>query len=132
MPATVREIYEFGDFRLNAAEYRLERLSGDRVELPDKALETLCVLVRNAGHLVEKDQLLEEVWPNAFVEENNLNKCIYAIRQALGERAGQPAYIETVRKHGYRFVAEVRSPAVRKGADDPVGPRLTEDRKSVV
>ncbi|HVF46992.1 MAG TPA: winged helix-turn-helix domain-containing protein, partial [Pyrinomonadaceae bacterium] len=126
MPATGRETYEFGDFRLNAAEHRLERSSGDRVDLPDKAFETLCVLVRNAGHLVEKDQLLEQVWPNAFVEENNLNKCIHAIRHALGERRGDPPYIETVRKHGYRFVAEVRSAAVPKGADDLAGPRLTE------
>lgn len=97
MPVTGSEIYEFGDFRLNAAEYRLERSNGERVDLADKALETLCVLVRNAGHLVEKDQLLEQVWPNAFVEENNLNKCIYAIRHALGERPGQPTYIETRR-----------------------------------
>lgn len=122
MPATASEIYEFGGFRLNASEYRLERANGDRVELPDKALETLCVLVRNAGHLVEKDQLLEQVWPNAFVEENNLNKCIYAIRQALGERQGRPAYIETVRKHGYRFVAEVRTAGVRNGADGLAAP----------
>ncbi len=55
-----------------------------------------------------KEDILNEVWADSFVEENNLDKSIYAIRQALGEKPGEQKYIETVRKHGYRFVAEVR------------------------
>ena len=109
MTAEASEIYEFADFRLNVRERALTRpTTGDSVALPEKAFDTLCVLVRNAGRLVGKDELLDSVWPNAFVEENNLNKSIHAVRRALGESNGEQKFIETVKKHGYRFVAEVR------------------------
>ena len=102
------EIYEFADFRLDVREHVLERtVGGGRVSLPAKAFDTLCVLVRNAGRLVEKDELLNLVWADSFVEENNLNKSIHAIRRALGEKDGNQKFIETVKKHGFRFVAEV-------------------------
>ena len=103
-----KELYEFGQFRLDVAERFLARLSGERVSLSQKAFETLCVLVRNKGHLVHKDELMNQVWADAFVEDNNLDKCIYAIRRALGEKPGEQKFIETIRKHGYRFVADVR------------------------
>jgi DNA-binding winged helix-turn-helix (wHTH) protein/Tfp pilus assembly protein PilF/TolB-like protein len=103
-----KELYEFVAFRLDVAERSLVRLSGQRVQLSEKAFETLCVLVRNSGHLVRKDELLNQVWADSFVEENNLDKCIHAIRRALDEKPGEQKIIETVRKHGYRFVAEVR------------------------
>jgi DNA-binding winged helix-turn-helix (wHTH) protein/TolB-like protein/Tfp pilus assembly protein PilF len=108
MSVKEKELYEFGGFRLDVAEHFLVRLSGKRVPLSEKAFETLCVLVRNSGHLVHKDELLNQVWADSFVEENNLDKCIHAIRRALGEKPGEQKIIETVRKHGYRFVAEVR------------------------
>ena len=108
MSSKDKELYEFGQFRLDVAEHFLTRLSGgERVSLSEKAFETLCVLVRNGGNLVRKDELMNQVWADSFVEENNLDKCIYAIRKALGEKPGEQKYIETVRKHGYRFVAEV-------------------------
>lgn len=103
-----QELYEFGKFRLDVTEHYLERISGKRVQLSEKAFETLCILVRNAGHLLNKEDLLNQVWCDSFVEENNLDKCIYAIRKALGEKPGEQKFVETVRKHGYRFVAEVR------------------------
>ncbi len=104
-----KELYEFGQFRLDVAEHFLARSdSVERVPLSEKAFETLCILVRNAGHLVRKEELMNQVWADSFVEENNLDKCIFAIRRALGEKPGEQKYIETVRKHGYRFVAEVR------------------------
>ena len=104
-----KELYEFGQFRLDVAEHFLVRSeSGERVALSEKAFETLCVLVRNAGHLVQKDELMRQVWADSFVEENNLNKCIHAVRRALGEKPGEQQFIETVKKHGFRFVAEVR------------------------
>jgi len=79
-----KESYEFGQFRLNVTERFLVRSHSDeRVQLSEKAFETLCILVRNAGHLVQKDELLNQVWAGSFVEENNLNKCIHAIRRAL-------------------------------------------------
>ncbi|HUR96618.1 MAG TPA: winged helix-turn-helix domain-containing protein [Pyrinomonadaceae bacterium] len=108
--STAPEIYEFADFRLDVREHVLERVGdGERISLPAKAFDTLCVLVRNAGRLVEKDELLSTVWADSFVEENNLNKSIHAIRRALGESNGDQKFIETVKKHGFRFVAEVTS-----------------------
>ncbi len=102
------ELYEFGDFRLNVLERKVERLDGGPLGyLPEKAFQTLVHLVRNNGILVGKDELLESVWPDAVVEENNLGKAIYLIRQVLQERNGERQYIETVPKHGYRFVANV-------------------------
>ncbi len=101
------EIYEFEGFRLNVTERFLVSADGDRLELSDKAFETLCVLVRNSGHLVKKSELLDQVWADSFVEENNLNKCIHTLRRGLGETNGGPQFIETVKKHGFRFVADV-------------------------
>lgn len=102
-------LYEFEGFRLDVAEHTLTRSDGSKNrQLPEKAFQTLCILVGRSGHLVTKRELLDEIWPDSFVEENNLDKCIHAIRLALGEKPGEQKYIETVRKHGYRFVAEVR------------------------
>ena len=113
------EIYEFANFRLDVREHFLERIAdGTRVSLPDKAFDTLCVLVRNAGRLVEKEELLNLVWADAFVEENNLNKSIHAVRRALGEGEGEQKFIETVKKHGFRFVAEVRTVSAKPGGGD--------------
>ena len=80
----------------------------ERVPLPEKAFETLCALVKRGNHLVSKDELLNEIWADAIVEENNLDKNISLLRQVLGERSGKGKFIETVRGHGFRFVAEVR------------------------
>ena len=103
------EIYEFSDLRLDVRERVLQRIpSGERVALPEKAFDTLCLLVKNGGRLMGKEELLDQVWADAFVEENNLNKSIHAIRRALGENSDGRKFIETVKKHGFRFVAEVR------------------------
>jgi len=105
------ELYEFGPFRLNVREHVFERSDGvQNGSLPEKAFQTLCILVRNHGRLLTKQELVDQIWPDSFVEENNLDKCIHAIRHALDERPGEQKYIETVRKHGYRFVAKVRKP----------------------
>ncbi len=104
-----KELYEFGPFRLDVCEHVFERI--DRVQngsLPEKAFQTLCCLVRNRGRLLTKQELLDQIWPDTFVEENNLDKCIHAIRHVVGEKPGEHKYIETVRGRGYRFVAEVR------------------------
>lgn len=104
-----KEIYEFGPFRLDVGQHRFERSDGiAHGVLPEKAFQTLVFLVRNQGRLVTKNELLEAVWPDTAVEENNLNKSIHAIRHALGEKRREPKYIETVLKHGYRFIAEAR------------------------
>ena len=109
MPSNTTETYEFGEFRLDVKEHRLERIDGSRDHtLPEKAFQTLTFLVRRSGSLVTKEELIANVWPDTIVEENNLDKAIHTIRNALRDRPPEAKYIETVRKHGYRFVAEVR------------------------
>lgn len=102
-----KELYEFSDFRLDIAERLLLR-KDKRVPLSEKAFEILCVLVRQSGHLVGKDELLTKVWADTIVEENNLDKNISFLRQALGRRKDKEKFIETVRGRGYRFIAAVR------------------------
>ena len=80
---------------------------GRPVPLTPKAVEILLVLVEKAAHLVDKDDLMKRVWPDAFVEEGNLNKNVFFLRKALGDWDGGREYIETVPKRGYRFVAPV-------------------------
>jgi DNA-binding winged helix-turn-helix (wHTH) protein/Tfp pilus assembly protein PilF len=105
----VSESYEFGDFRLDVGEHRLMRLRGKtNGSIPEKAFQTLVHLVRNCGTLLTKDELLDAVWRDVVVEENNLVKAIYAIRRFLDDVSDSPKYIQTVPKYGYRFVAEVR------------------------
>src|SRR5687768_16841347 len=123
-----QELYEFGDFRLDIAERVLERLDGGRIDiLPEKAFQTLALLVRRAGTLVSKDELIEHVWPDTIVEDNNLEKAIHAIRAVLGEKRGDVKYVETVRKHGYRFVADVRNLAGKES--EPAFTETTADHK---
>ena len=108
MPDRPGEVYEFGAFQLDVGERKLERRGGrGRIEIPEKAFRTLVHLVRNSGTLVTKDTILATVWPGVFVEDGNVGKMIHTIRQALGDTSGEWAYVETVPKHGYRFIAEV-------------------------
>jgi len=126
MSAENKELYEFGSFRLDVGEHKLVRLNGPTIgSIPEKAFQTLVHLVRNSGNLLTKDELLAAVWPDAFVEENNLGKNIHAIRHVLGDKASEQQYIQTVRKHGYRFVANVRVVA-----GEAVRPAVTEFAES--
>jgi TolB-like protein/DNA-binding winged helix-turn-helix (wHTH) protein/Flp pilus assembly protein TadD len=102
-----KHVYVFGPFRFDAEEHLLLR-DNKLVPLAPKVLETLSVLVQNAGHLVEKDELIKQLWPDAFVEEGNLNKSISLLRKTLGQQDGNREYIETIPKRGYRFVATVK------------------------
>jgi eukaryotic-like serine/threonine-protein kinase len=106
MSGQTKHFYAFGPFRLDSEKRILVR-DGVPVPLGPKVAETLLVLVENAGRLVEKDELMQRVWPDAFVEEGNLNKNIFLLRKLLGEWSGGREYIETVPKRGYRFVAPV-------------------------
>jgi len=106
MSRQAKHFYAFGPFRLDPEKRVLVR-DGKPVPLAPKAIEALLVLVENAGHLVEKDDLIKRVWPDAFVEEGNLNKNIFFLRKVLGEWDGGREYIETVPKRGFRFVAPV-------------------------
>jgi DNA-binding winged helix-turn-helix (wHTH) protein len=102
-----KELFEFDSFRIDAAEHLLLR-DGEPVPLEPKVFETLLVLIRRGG-LVGKDELMQAVWPDSFVEESNLTRNISVLRKALNRSDGGPQYIETVPKVGYRFVGEVRA-----------------------
>lgn len=102
-----KNIFEFGKFRLDAAECALFR-ERRAVPLEPQVFKTLLVLVENAGHLVEKGTLLDEIWGDAQVEEGNLVRNISLLRKALGEGENGERYIETIPKRGYRFVAQVK------------------------
>jgi DNA-binding winged helix-turn-helix (wHTH) protein/thioredoxin-like negative regulator of GroEL len=118
------EQYEFGEFRLDAAERRLYK-GGQIASLEPKAHYVLLALVRRAGRLVTKRELLELVWPGSFVEEGILAVYISALRKALGNGEGAPRFIETVSRSGYRFVATVTLPNVdrRESAPPQARPR---------
>ena len=111
------ELHEFGSFRLEPAERKLMR-GNEVVVLTPKAFDTLVLLVRNSGHLLEKDELIRMLWPDSFVEEGNLSNNIFLLRKALGEDS---PFIETVPKRGYRFVGAVRQlpPAVGPRQEKP-------------
>jgi DNA-binding winged helix-turn-helix (wHTH) protein/alpha-beta hydrolase superfamily lysophospholipase len=107
--------YRFGPFCLNVRERQLSR--GDEIiPLRGKVFDTLTVLVENAGRLVTKQQLLDAVWSEATVEENNLNHNVSVLRKALGEKATGQQYIETVPKVGYRFAAPVEGGGSQAGS----------------
>jgi TolB-like protein/DNA-binding winged helix-turn-helix (wHTH) protein/Flp pilus assembly protein TadD len=100
-------IYEFGPFRVDALKRLLLR-EGNQVRLPAKAFEILLVLLEEKGRLVDKDELMRRVWPDAVVEENNLTVNMSALRRSLRESPGEHRYVVTVPGRGYQFVADVR------------------------
>jgi len=106
------EIYRFGEFELEPRERRLRRF-GQPLALTPKAFDMLVLLVRHAGHIQSKDELMSALWPRGFVDEATLTNHVWQIRRALGDTAKTPQYVETVPKRGYRFLAEVsRDPGV--------------------
>jgi DNA-binding winged helix-turn-helix (wHTH) protein/Tfp pilus assembly protein PilF len=105
MPEQHSQIYEFADFRLDAAKRLLLR-DGEVVRLMPKAFDILLVLVSRRGETVSKDELFKAVWNGAFVEENNLNVNISALRKIFKEKPREHRFIVTVPGQGYKFVAE--------------------------
>lgn len=101
-------LFRFGRFALDAQD-RMLLCEGRRVPLAPKILQTLLILLRHRGHVVEKTFLMKEVWPDNFVEEGNLAQHIFVLRKVLGDNTGEPHFIETVPGRGYRFVAAVDS-----------------------
>jgi len=108
------ERYSFGDVILDVDEHRIQR-GGNDVPLSPKAWDVLVHLVRRAGRLVSKQELLDAVWRDAFVEEGIVSVHVSGLRKALGEGSGSIKYIDTVARSGYRFVAPFADAgAVRK------------------
>jgi DNA-binding winged helix-turn-helix (wHTH) protein/tetratricopeptide (TPR) repeat protein len=104
--AATEGAYAFGEFRIEPAR-RLLLYRDEPAPLTAKAFDTLLELVRHRGEVVVKDDLMRAVWPDTFVEENNLNQHIGALRRVLQDRYGENRYIVTVPGRGYQFVAEV-------------------------
>ncbi len=108
MDESQTSIYAFGEFRLDAAKRLLLKADDEIVPLMPKAFDTLLYLVRNSGKIIEKEELMREIWADSFVEENNLSQNISILRKTLGERRGEHRFIATVPGRGFKFVAEVR------------------------
>jgi TolB-like protein len=103
MPELSTTVYEFGPYRVDPLGRSLQR-RGEAISLPPKAVEVLLELVKRPGIVTGKQDLMEAVWPETFVEDANLNQMIFLLRQAFGDD-----YIATVPRRGYRFTAEVRT-----------------------
>jgi len=103
---TSDERYSFGPYLVDVPRRALLR-QGEPLALTPKAFETLVVLVRNRDRVVSKDELLQAVWPDAFVSEDSLTQSVSVLRRTLGDRSGQPQFIATIPRRGYRFVASV-------------------------
>ena len=99
-------MFHFDRFLLDPANRQLSR-DGAPVDVNGRYLDALTLLVREAGRLVSKDRFLEEVWRGVPVTDEALTQCIKTLRRQLGDDAARPRFIETVPKHGYRFVAPV-------------------------
>ena len=100
------EDYQFGPFRL-LVDQRVLSVHGIPISLGQRAFDILSVLVRRHGHLITKDELMDEVWPGVIVEENNIQVHISALRKVLGTDGDPKRYLVTVPGRGYRFVAPV-------------------------
>src|SRR5215208_6998116 len=101
-------VFEFEKFRLDASK-RLFFDADEPVPLMPKAFDILCYLVEHAGSVVEKNDLMDAIWPDTAVEENNLTQNISALRKVLGGKHRENRFIATVPGRGYKFVADVET-----------------------
>ena len=106
MSSESKDVLAFGPYRVDR-EQRVLSSQGTIIPLAPKLFDTLLALVESEGRILDKDNLLKKVWPDAFVEEGSLSRNISTLRRVLGESPGDQRYIVTVPKRGYRFVAQV-------------------------
>lgn len=111
--------YRFGPFTVDAGSYRLLRGS-DVIPLSPKIIDLLLYLVARQSSLVPKDELFAALWPDVAVTDNALTQAVSELRQALGDDASKPTYIQTVARRGYRFIASVEVAVPGPPAPDPV------------
>jgi TolB-like protein/DNA-binding winged helix-turn-helix (wHTH) protein/Flp pilus assembly protein TadD len=107
METSPANLYEFGAFQLDPVKRLLRRLDGTPVPLTPRVFDTLLYMVEHHDSVMDKERIMEAVWPDSIVEENNLAQAIWKLRQVFGETPGSHSYIVTVPGRGYRFVAEV-------------------------
>jgi TolB-like protein/DNA-binding winged helix-turn-helix (wHTH) protein/Tfp pilus assembly protein PilF len=138
-------IYEFGEFQLDTGKRLLRRLDGTPVLLTPRVFETLLYMVEHHEAVLDKERIMEAVWPDSIVEENNLAQAISKLRQVFGETPGSHSYIVTVPGRGYRFVAEVNkrnrdivsigpadSPTTPMSVQEPTEADSTADRHQLL
>src|SRR5258708_4050977 len=122
-------VYEFGVFRLDPIKRILVR-DGEPVALTPKSFDTLVLLAKSNGRVLEKEELMQALWPESFVEEGNLNQLIFLVRKALGDHRNGSGFIQTVPRRGYKFVAAVREidvSAPEGGLSGATGSSLPKD-----
>jgi DNA-binding winged helix-turn-helix (wHTH) protein len=107
MNSSANVAYRFNGFRIDPVRRLLFGADGEPIPLKPKVFDTLLYLVERRGVLVDKQALLEAVWPHVVVEDNNLNKAISTLRQVFGETRDEHRFIVTEPGRGYRFVARV-------------------------
>ena len=117
-------VYRFDQFEVDDREFRLSE-DGTPVQVEPKVLRLLVYLIENKNRLVRKQELLDQVWPDAMVTENALTRAVGLLRKALSENSQVPRYVETVPTAGYRFIANVS--VVSEAADLNREPGLRED-----
>ena len=113
MSLAIKHFYCFGDFTVDADQKVLLR-DGTPMAMTPKVFDTLLILVENSGRIVKKEELMNRLWPDTFVEEANLTSNILQLRKSLGDNAHQPTYVETVARRGYRFIAPVATDALTR------------------
>src|SRR5438067_2762003 len=111
MSLAIKHLYRFGEFTVDGDQKVLLR-NDSPLALAPKVFDTLLILVGNSGRIVDKQELMNRLWPDSFVEESNLTFNIQQLRKALGDNARHPHFIETVARRGYRFNLPPVAPCV--------------------
>jgi DNA-binding winged helix-turn-helix (wHTH) protein len=106
-----RHYFEFDEFRIDVGERRLTR-GGEAVTLTSRDFDILLALVERSGQTVDKNELMDTVWQDTFVEEGNLSRHVSTLRRILNDDPKGQRFIKTVPKRGYRFTADVRESIV--------------------
>src|SRR5271163_4768604 len=114
MSMKAEEIFKFGEFQMDARARTLRRREAI-VAINFRAFNVLLYFVQNPGKVLTRDELLKNVWPDAFVDEHSLAQSISVLRRALEEKPGDNSYIVTLPGRGYQFVSEVQAVASEVG-----------------
>ncbi|WFL76042.1 transcriptional regulator [Altererythrobacter arenosus] len=110
-------VLHFAEFELDLANRQLRR-GAEVVELGNRYFDALALLAAHPGELISKDRFMGEVWRGIPVTDEALTQCIRSLRRSLGDTPGSPRFIQTVPKHGYRFVAAVKDHAAEEAANE--------------
>jgi DNA-binding winged helix-turn-helix (wHTH) protein len=119
---SIKLVFHVGDWIVQPHVNSLSS-NGRTVLLEPKVMEVLVRLAMHAGEVMSQDQLMQSVWPDTFVTQDSLKRCVFVLRKILGDDAVHPHIIETIRKRGYRIVAPVlRHPVT--GTESDMKPRV--------